>query len=200
VRGTSQRDAQPDRARRWAISGTSGGTVWLTGLPAAGKSTIAAALEERLLADGALAYRLDGDAVREGLSHDLGFDRRSRAEQARRVAWAAAVVADAGAVAIVSLVSPYAADRQAARELHERAGLPFVEVFVDTPLAECMRRDPDGLYARATAGELSHVTGVNDPYEPPVAPELALVPAERPLDELIGEVLQAMRSARVGRA
>src|ERR687884_326697 len=125
-----------DREQRWAALGHSGATVWMTGLPASGKSTVAAAVEARLLADGRSAYVLDGDNLRHGLNGDLGFSAEDRAENVRRTAHAAALLADAGVVVLVALVSPYRADRDAARAVHAAAGLPFVEVYVSTPLAE----------------------------------------------------------------
>ncbi len=170
-----------DRDRRWRALGTSGATVWFTGLPASGKSTIAAALEERLVLDGRAAYRLDGDNLRHGLNENLGFSATDRAENVRRAAHAARLLADAGVVSVVSLVSPYAADRELARRSHAAAELAFVEVFVDTPLEECERRDPKGLYAKARAGEISGMTGVDDPYEPPSAPDLVLRPGDGPV-------------------
>ena len=123
---------------------------------------------------GRFAYLLDGDNLRHGLSGDLGFDPASRSENIRRVAHVARLFADAGAVAVVSLVSPFREDRLAARRLHEAAGLDFVEVFVDTPIEECARRDPKGLYARARAGRLTGMTGENAPYEPPEAAEIVV--------------------------
>jgi adenylyl-sulfate kinase len=157
--------------RRTAL-GYGGATVWLTGLPASGKSTVAAAVEARLLAAGRPAYLLDGDNLRHGLNGDLGFSAEDRAENVRRTAEVAALLADAGVVALAALVSPYRADRDAARAAHEHRGLPFLEVWVSTSLEECERRDPKGLYARARAGELTGLTGVDDPYEPPARPEL----------------------------
>jgi bifunctional enzyme CysN/CysC len=124
-----------------------------------------------LVTAGRAAYRLDGDNLRHGLNGDLGFDAVSRAENVRRTAHVAAMLADSGAVAIVSLVSPYAADRAAARAVHEQLEVPFIEVFVDTPLAECERRDPKGLYARARRGEIEGFTGISDRYDVPAAPE-----------------------------
>jgi bifunctional enzyme CysN/CysC len=163
-----------ERRGRWQSLGQSGATVWLTGLPASGKSTIAVAVESALVDAGRFAYLLDGDNIRHGLSGDLGFDPASRAENVRRVAHVARLFADAGAVALVSLVSPYREDRLAARRLHEAAGLPFVEVFVDTPVEECARRDPKGLYARARAGRLAGLTGEDAPYERPQDAELVV--------------------------
>ena len=163
-----------DRAARWRQLGQHGATLWFTGLSGSGKSAIAAATEERLIASGRWAYRLDGDNLRHRVCGDLGFNREDRAENARRVAELAALFADAGCVALVCLISPFAADRRRARECHERAGLTFVEVFVNTSLQECARRDVKGLYARARSGALADLTGVGSPYEPPVAPDVEL--------------------------
>lgn len=155
-----------------------GATVWLTGLSASGKSSVAAALERRLLAAGVPAYRLDGDNLRHGLNSDLGFGPQDRAENVRRVGAVAQLMADAGLVTICALISPYRSDRDRIREQHRQAGLPFLEVFVDTPLADCEARDPKGMYARARAGEITGFTGVDDPYEPPTGPELVLRPQD----------------------
>ncbi len=163
-----------DRAERWRSLGQRGATLWFTGLSGAGKSTVAAAVEEQLLAAGRWAYRLDGDNLRHGVCSDLGFSRHDRAENARRVTELAMLFADAGSVALVCLVSPYAADRRHARECHKQAGLDFVEVFVNTSLEECARRDVKGLYAKARGGTLSDLTGVGAPYETPSAPEVEL--------------------------
>jgi len=179
------------REQRWHALGSAGGTVWFTGLPSSGKSTVAAAAEARLLARGRAAYVLDGDNLRHGLNGDLGFSAADRAENVRRTAELAALMADAGVVALASLVSPYRADRAAARAVHERRGLPFVEVWVSTPLEECERRDPKGLYARARAGEIPDFTGVGQPYEAPEAPELEIAPGE-PLERAADRVLAAL--------
>jgi bifunctional enzyme CysN/CysC len=171
------------RRERWGALGQRGATVWMTGLPGAGKSTIGQELERRLIAAGRAAYLLDGENLRHGLSADLGFSPADRHEHARRVASVARILADAGNVAIVGLVSPMAADRAWARELHEQADLHFVEAWVDTPLAECERRDPHQLYSRARAGELTGLTGVDAPYEAPTAPDVSLHGAtESPAD------------------
>jgi adenylyl-sulfate kinase len=171
---------QPElpRERRYEALGQRGATLWFTGLPSSGKSTIAAAVQEQLLGQGRFAYMLDGDNIRHGLCGDLGFSPEDRAENVRRTAHAARLLADAGAVALVSLVSPFAADRALARELHERDGLDFLEVYVATPLSLCEQRDAKGLYARARAGELRGFTGVDDPYEPPAAPDVLLRPEQ----------------------
>ena len=133
---------------------------------------------------------LDGDNVRHGLNADLGFSDADRAENVRRVGEVARLMADAGIVALVPVISPYRAGRAAARAAHEAAGLPFLEVFVDTPLEECERRDPKGLYARARAGELSGMTGIDSPYEPPVEPDLVLTPADGDAEAQAGMVLR----------
>ena len=172
-----------------AQAGAPGLTVWLTGLPASGKSTIAAALEDALLKGGRPAYLLDGDNLRHGLNGDLGFSASDRAENVRRTGEVARLFADAGLVALVSLVSPYAADRACARALHARDGLRFLEVYVNTPLEECERRDPKDLYAKSRAGELPGFTGIDDPYEAPERPELELRPAEQGLGEAVAAVL-----------
>ncbi|HEY5334520.1 MAG TPA: adenylyl-sulfate kinase [Mycobacteriales bacterium] len=163
-----------DRSER----ATSGLTVWLTGLSGSGKSTVAVEVERRLVASGRPAYLLDGDNLRHGLNAGLGFSAADRAENVRRVGEVAKLLADAGVIAVVSLVSPYRADRDAARASHTEAGLPFVEVFVDTPLEVCEARDPKGLYAKARAGEITGFTGIDDPYEAPLAANLVLRPAD----------------------
>src|ERR687886_165132 len=173
-----------DRSRRWEALGHAGATVWMTGLPGSGKSTIASGVEAALLAAGRSAYILDGDNLRHGLNGDLGFSAADRAENVRRTAEVSALLADAGVVVLVALVSPYRADRDAARAVHAARGLPFVEVHVATPLEECERRDPKGLYARARAGELVGLTGVDDPYEPPVSAEVVVGLGE-PLDQAV---------------
>ena len=162
------------REDRWAALGQTGAVVWLTGLPSSGKSAIAAALEARLVGGGHGTYLIDGDNLRHGLSGDLGFDAGSRAENARRAGEAARMLADAGLVVLVALVSPYAEHRSRVRRRLEEDGLPFVEVYVDTPVEICEERDPKGLYRRARAGTLRGLTGVDDPYEAPESPDLVL--------------------------
>jgi bifunctional enzyme CysN/CysC len=164
--GSVGRDERPHR----------GATVWLTGLSGSGKSTVAVALEGLLVASGQPAYRLDGDNLRHGLNADLGFSADDRDENVRRAGEVAVLLADAGVVALVPLISPYRAGRDRARSAHEAAGVPFIEVFVDTPIELCEQRDPKGLYAKARAGEITGFTGIDDPYEAPAAPELRLTP------------------------
>jgi bifunctional enzyme CysN/CysC len=151
-----------------------GVTLWLTGLPAAGKTTVAYATERKLADLGYVAMVLDGDVLRRGLSRDLGLSPEDRSEQARRAAHVAVLLARAGLVAIVSLVSPYLKDRQRAREIHQAEGLIFNEIWIDTPLHVCEQRDPKGLYRRARAGELRGLTGIDAPYEPPLNAELRI--------------------------
>jgi bifunctional enzyme CysN/CysC len=167
-----------------------GMTIWLTGLSGSGKSTIAAAVATRLDADGRSTYLLDGDVIREGLSADLGFSAPDRDENVRRIGEVARLMADAGIVALVPVISPYRAGRDRVRAIHESAGLRFVEVHVDTPLELCERRDPKGLYARARAGDLPGMTGIDDPYERPTAADLVLEPA--PLDDQVALVIDEL--------
>jgi bifunctional enzyme CysN/CysC len=157
---------------------SAGATVWFTGLSGSGKSTVAVELERALVAAGRPAYLLDGDNLRHGLNADLGFSAADRSENIRRVSEVARLFADAGVVALVPVISPYRADRDRARAIHEAVGVPFVEVFVDTPLDVCEARDPKGLYAKARAGEIKGFTGIDDPYEAPVHPDLRLSPAD----------------------
>jgi bifunctional enzyme CysN/CysC len=172
-----------------------GATVWLTGLSGSGKSTISVLLEEALMRAGRAAYLLDGDNLRHGLNADLGFAPIDRNENVRRAAEVARLFADAGLVAVVSLISPYAADREHARRIHEESGLPFVEVFVDTPLEECERRDPKGLYAKARRGEIKGFTGIDSPYEPPENPDLVVRTAEDEPQAAMVRIFEALEIA-----
>ena len=180
------------RERRWKALGHGGATLWFTGLPGAGKSTVAAAVEERLLEMGRSAMILDGDNLRHGLNGDLGFDEGARAENVRRTAHVARLLAESGTVALVSLVSPYAADRKMAASLHASDDLAFIEIFVDAPLELCEERDPKGLYARARAGELSGMTGVGAPYEPPEDPDLVLGSGGESVDDEVEKVIELL--------
>ncbi|HEX5223611.1 MAG TPA: adenylyl-sulfate kinase [Solirubrobacteraceae bacterium] len=182
------------RERRWSSLGHSGATLWFTGLPGAGKSTVAAAVEERLIEAGHPAFLLDGDNLRHGLNGDLGFDERARTENVRRTAHVARLLAESGTIALVSLVSPYAADREAASGLHDLDGLQFLEIFVDAPLELCEERDPKGLYARARAGELEGMTGVGAPYERPAEPDLVLGSHRETVDDEVERVLELLRA------
>lgn len=151
-----------------------GATVWLTGLSGAGKTTIASALAGQLRAAGREVEMLDGDEVRCGLSAGLGFSREDRDTHVRRVGFVAELLARHGVLALVPVIAPYAAAREEVRAQHDAHGTGYLEVYVATPLAECVRRDVKGLYARAAAGELTAMTGVDDPYEEPDKPDLRL--------------------------
>ncbi|MCJ1388638.1 Bifunctional 3'-phosphoadenosine 5'-phosphosulfate synthase 1 [Xylographa bjoerkii] len=164
-------------------------TIWLTGLSASGKSTIATALEQHLLSVPLAAYRLDGDNIRFGLNADLGFAPADRTENIRRIAEVAKLFADSCAVAITSFISPYRADRALARRLHERAGLPFVEVWVDVSVAEAERRDPKGLYKKAREGVIKEFTGVSAPYEEPEAAEVVVRSGETSVEEAVVQIV-----------
>jgi bifunctional enzyme CysN/CysC len=173
--------------QRKAVTGGRGCTVWITGLSGSGKSSLGMALEENLIESDRAAYVLDGDNVRHGLNGDLGFSQEDRTENIRRVAHVANLMADAGIVAIVTFISPFAADRMVARHIHEEAGHTFVEVFVDTPLEICEARDPKGLYAKARRGEITGFTGIDSPYEPPLEPEVH-VDGTSPVGESVASV------------
>lgn len=164
------------REHRWRALQARGATIWITGLPSSGKSTLGTALEERLVELGRGAYLLDGDNLRCGLCSDLGFTREDREQNVRRVGELALLFADAGTIAIAAVVSPYERMRTHVRERHEQDLLPFFEVFVDTPVKVCAQRDPKGLYARAYAGDLDGFTGVDDPYQSPSDPDLRITP------------------------
>jgi len=163
------------RDDKWKTVGHKGITLWMTGLSGSGKSTVSVALEHALVKNQPrpyFVYRLDGDNLRFGLNRDLGFTPEDRKENVRRVAEVSKLFAEAGAIVIAGLISPYAADRQFAREVHENASLPFAEVFVDAPLSVVEDRDPKGLYKKARAGKIKGFTGIDAPYERPTAPEV----------------------------
>src|SRR5262245_45540328 len=181
------------REERQARLGQKGLTVWMTGLSASGKSTIAVALERILLERGRHAYRLDGDNIRFGLNRNLGFSAEDRAENIRRIGEVAKLFSDAGIITITSFISPYRRDRDEVRKLHENAKLPFLEVFVDCPLEEAERRDPKGLYKKARAGEMKGFTGIDDPYEPPERPELVLRTDRLSVADSVAELLAAFK-------
>jgi len=183
------------REERWEALGFAGATIWFTGLPAAGKSTIASAVEERLVTEGRHAFLLDGDNLRHGLNADLGFDEAARTENVRRTAHVASLLAESGAIALVSLVSPYARDRQEAGALHVGKGLIFLEAFVDAPLALCERRDPKGLYARARSGNLAGMTGVGAPYESPSNPDIVLRSGEETVEAAVDRVMHRLAAS-----
>jgi adenylylsulfate kinase len=162
------------REQRQGLLRQRGATLWFTGLSGSGKSTIAFTLEHALVAQGRLAYVLDGDNIRHGLNKNLGFSAADREENIRRIGEVAKLFADCGVIAMTSFISPYRKDRDAVRALHVAGQIPFIEIHVNTPITTCEQRDPKGLYKKARAGELKGFTGVDDPYEAPVQPELTL--------------------------
>jgi bifunctional enzyme CysN/CysC len=182
------------RAERWTSLGTAGAVVWLTGLSGSGKSTVAMELEHLLVSSGRPAVVLDGDNLRHGLNADLGFDEESRKENIRRVSEVALLFAEAGVVALVPLISPYRSSRDEARSAAKSVELPFIEVFVDTPIEQCEIRDPKGLYAKARAGEITGFTGVDDPYEAPLDPELVLRPGDGDPAQMAAKLLATLNA------
>jgi adenylyl-sulfate kinase len=189
----------PQRAvtavQRERQNGHAGCVVWLTGLSAAGKSTVACELERQLFARGRHVYVLDGDVLRRGLCADLGYSSEARTENIRRAGEVARLLADAGIICVAAFISPYRADRDAIR-----ARMPdrrFIEVFVDSPLAVCEARDPKGLYARARAGKVGEFTGISAPYEPPLHPEIVLPTDQITPGEAAARIVQFLDSAGV---
>jgi adenylylsulfate kinase len=169
---------------------SAGVTIWFTGLPSAGKTTLAHGLAKRLSDAGYERVEvLDGDVAREHLTKGLGFSREDRAENVRRIGWVASLLARNGVVVLASVISPYRDDRDAVRDMH---GGRFVEVHVATPLDVCATRDVKGLYAKQRAGELRGLTGVDDPYEPPLHPEVVVNTHEQSIDESVEQVWQAL--------
>lgn len=169
--------------------------IWFTGLSGSGKSTVADALEQKLHGAGRHTYLLDGDNVRHGLCRDLGFTDADRVENIRRVAEVAKLMADAGLIVIASFISPFSNERAMAREIAD--DVPFVEVFVDTPLAVCEARDPKGLYKKARAGELENFTGVDSIYEAPSHPDITLQAGERPPEALVEQIMNHLSSKKL---
>ncbi|MEY2457803.1 MAG: adenylylsulfate kinase [Acidimicrobiaceae bacterium] len=166
-------------------------TVWLTGLPSAGKTTLATALVKEL--DRERVELLDGDEVREFLTKGLGFTREDRDTNVLRIGWVAATLAKHGVLVLASVISPYAETRDAVRKLHEDKGATFLEVHVATPVEVCSERDVKGLYAKQAAGEISHLTGVDDPYEAPTNPDAVIKTHEQTLDESVAQLVDLLR-------
>jgi adenylylsulfate kinase len=181
------------RQHRADILGHRGATLWFTGLSGSGKSTVAVELEGILNEMGVLAYRLDGDNVRMGINKNLGFSAEDRTENIRRIGEVAKLFVDAGVIALSSFISPYAADRDQVRALHEAAGMDFIEVYVDCSLAAAESRDPKGLYKKARAGEIKNFTGIDDPYEAPAKPEIHLHSDQQTLAEEVEQILTVLR-------
>jgi len=186
-------DVTAEQRRR--VLGHRGCVIWLTGLSGSGKSTIARALEQRLVGGGRAAYVLDGDNIRHRLNSDLGFSPQQRDENIRRVGEVGALFADAGLIAIVAFISPYRAARDRARAAAPAGA--FVEVFVDAPLDVCETRDPKGLYRKARAGEIEQFTGIDAPYEPPAKPELLLRTGHESVDECVDRIVEYLTAEGV---
>jgi adenylylsulfate kinase len=182
-------DGEVSRQDRFTILKQRGATIWFTGLSGSGKSTIAIALEQALYSIGKLSYRLDGDNVRLGINKNLGFSEEDRKENIRRIGEIAKLFGDAGVISLSSFISPYLADRDEVRHLHEQAGLEFIEVHVDCSLAVAEERDPKGLYKKARAGEIKNFTGIDDPYEAPKSPEIHLHTDETTLEQEVQIIL-----------
>lgn len=187
-------EGEVTRADRNRLLGQKGATIWFTGLSGSGKSTVAVALETELAKRGKLSYRLDGDNVRLGINKNLGFSAEDRTENIRRIGEISKLFVDAGVIVLSSFVSPYRADRDLVRKLHADAGMDFIEVFVDVPLAEAEKRDPKGLYKKARAGEIKNFTGISDPYEAPLAAELVLNTHEMTLEQEVNALLALMEA------
>ncbi|MDZ4264179.1 MAG: adenylyl-sulfate kinase [Mycobacterium sp.] len=198
LRDGTTRDASPNTVRHESLCTaedrlTKGRTVWFTGLSGSGKSSVAMLVEQKLLEKGIPAYVLDGDNLRHGLNADLGFSMADRSENLRRLAHVAAILADSGQVVLVPAISPLTEHRELARKVATDAGVEFFEVFCDTPLEDCERRDPKGLYAKARSGEITHFTGIDSPYQRPKNPDLRLT-SDRSVDELAVSVIELLES------
>jgi adenylylsulfate kinase len=182
-------DARPATSR----SPLSGATVWLTGLPSAGKTTIANALAQRLASEGRAVEILDGDVVRTVLSTELGFSRADRDANVDRIGWVATTLARHGVLVLASVVSPYAAARDGVRARHDREALAFLEVHVATPVEVCAERDVKGLYAKQRDGAMAGLTGIDGDYEPPMNPELRLDTSAKSVDDVVDELVATLR-------
>ncbi len=185
-------DGEVTRDDRQKLLKQKGATLWFTGLSGSGKSTVAVALEKVLIEKGHLCYRLDGDNVRLGINKNLGFSAEDRAENIRRIGEISKLFVDTGVIVLSSFVSPYRADRDLVRELHDQSEMDFLEIFVDVPLAVAEERDPKGLYKKARAGEIKNFTGIDDPYEAPEKPEVVLNSHEMSLEQEVDVLLEEM--------
>lgn len=185
-------DGEITRENREQLLKQKGATLWFTGLSGSGKSTVAVALEQALFERGRLCYRLDGDNIRLGINKNLGFSAEDRTENIRRVGEVSKLMADSGVIVLNSFISPYVADRDNVRALHEDGDLPFLEVFVDCALSEAEKRDPKGLYKKARAGEIKNFTGIDDPYEAPQNAEIHLHSDKQSLEEEVDIIIAAL--------
>lgn len=187
-------EGEVTRDERAGLLGHRGATLWFTGLSGSGKSTVAVALEGVLHDMGVLCYRLDGDNVRFGINKNLGFSEEDRAENIRRVGEISKLFVDSGVLVLSSFISPYVRDRELVRQVHEDAGMAFVEVFVDCSLDAAELRDPKGLYKKARAGEIKNFTGIDDPYEAPQNPEIHLRTDEQSLEQEVAEIIEQLQA------
>ncbi|MFT3930178.1 MAG: adenylyl-sulfate kinase [Spongiibacteraceae bacterium] len=188
-------EGEVTRQDRNRLLNQTGATIWFTGLSGSGKSTVAVALESELLRRNKLSYRLDGDNIRLGINKNLGFSAEDRTENIRRIGEISKLFVDTGVIVLSSFVSPYRADRDLVRKLHDDGGMQFIEVYVDVPLEEAEKRDPKGLYKKARAGQIPNFTGISDPYEAPLKPELVLKTHEMTLQQEV-EAIIALLEAR----
>jgi len=182
---------------REKLLGNKGATLWFTGLSGSGKSTVAVALERALFKKGINSYRLDGDNVRLGINKNLGFSSQDRKENIRRIGEVSKLFVDSGCITLSSFISPYKEDRDIVRKLHEDSGMPFIEIFVDCSLYAAESRDPKGLYKKARNGEIKNFTGIDDPYETPVSPEVHLHSDRQSLEEEVECILDFLKSRNI---
>ncbi len=185
-------DGEVSRDDRNRMLGHKGATLWFTGLSGSGKSTVAVALEQALVAKGKLCYRLDGDNIRLGINKNLGFSAEDRTENIRRIGEVCKLFVDTGVITLSSFVSPYRADRDLVRELHAESDMDFIEVYVEVPLDVAEARDPKGLYKKARTGEIANFTGISDPYEAPLNAEIVLNSHAMTLEQEVEALLQLL--------
>ena len=181
-------DGEISQTDRSNLLGQRGATLWFTGLSGSGKSTVAVALEQELFKRGKLSYRLDGDNIRLGINKNLGFSAEDRTENIRRIGEIAKLFVDCGVLSLSSFISPYREDRDTVRALHNSSDMTFIEVFVDCSLDVAESRDPKGLYKKARAGEIKNFTGIDDPYEEPITPEIHLQTDQMTLEEEVNAI------------
>lgn len=194
---TTWHEGHVARADREKLLKQKGATIWFTGLSGSGKSTIAFTVEHALVEQGHLAYVLDGDNIRHGLNKNLGFSPEDREENIRRLGEVAKLFADAGLLTFTSFISPYRKDRDRARQIHEEAGLTFIEIFVYAPLEVCEQRDPKGLYQKAREGKIPEFTGISAPYEEPLKPEMVLDTSKLTPQQAAAEVLNYLEQRKL---
>ncbi|MFN0137460.1 MAG: adenylyl-sulfate kinase [Phycisphaerae bacterium] len=188
-----------ERDARYGLLKQRGATIWLTGLSGSGKSTIAYTTEHALIQQGRLAYVLDGDNIRHGLNKNLGFTPEDRTENIRRIGEVAKLFADTGVLTFTSFISPYRADRDLCRKLHDDAKLPFIEIYVKAAVEVCETRDPKGLYKKARAGEIKEFTGISAPYEEPLKAELVIDSAKHSPQECAVQILDYLAEQKLVR-